>query len=219
MGTSALYACSLLVALGAGPDRTPTVGPAPPRPGGDLGAEDARYLDWLVEDFLFDPRHATYVRVTVPAEAGWMPGLREFTPADGETRDGWLVRGTNGEPDRVYFADGEWVPAVRTRDLNFEALGAARYDDRSSTRSPSNDAADLRIAVRRFGQLGMIGRARESDLVFAAWLHRRGYDGLAARALAAARDGTDDPLDDLRQALARQAADDTVRAFAARADE
>jgi hypothetical protein len=205
MGVSALYACSLLVALGAGPDRVVPVGSAPPSPGGDLGAEDARYLDWLLDEFIFDPRRATYVRATVPAEPdSFSFRVGELVRSDVETRDGWLVRGTNGEPDRVYFADGESVPAGPIRDLDFETLCARRYDDRPAT--------DLGAAQRRSE------RTRESDLVLAAWLHRRGYDGLAARALASAREGTDDPLDDLRQGLARRAGDAAVRAFASRSD-
>src|SRR5437763_479085 len=80
--------------------------PGPPLPGGDLSAEDARYLDWVVEDFLFDPHGAVRVRVRVPVAFDGL-GLGDLT----EDRDGWLVRGANGRPDRIHFTDGESLPA------------------------------------------------------------------------------------------------------------
>jgi hypothetical protein len=118
MGALPLYALPVLVALGGAPNSVPPVAPAGPAPGGSLSAEDARYLDWLVEDFLFDPRRATYVRAPVPSGSDRLAVRRgRLVESADESRDGWLVRGTNGEPDRVYFADGESVavPAARTR--------------------------------------------------------------------------------------------------------
>ena len=107
MGVLPVSAWALALALGAPTDSFPPVEPARPRPGGYLSAEDARYLDWLVEDFLFDPKHASYVRMFGPGGTPHLTIKRGRLVADGgEYRDGWLVRGTNGAPDRVYFADG-----------------------------------------------------------------------------------------------------------------
>jgi hypothetical protein len=196
----AFAAWPLLLTLAAAPDRA-AVEPGGPRPGGNLGAEDARYLDWLVDDFLFDPKHAVYVRAPVPSEPVAIY-LRHFGSdvLENDGRNGWLVRGTNGDPDRVYFADGESVavPAGRTRQLDFESMCAARYGPGARGRP-----AHL---------------TREPDLVLAAWLHRRGYDALAARALAEARDTRDDVREAVRVDLARHAGGACVRAFAARAD-
>src|SRR4051794_17608951 len=99
-------AACLALALGAGPDPGGPTGPGRPRPGGELGAEDARYLDWIVKDFLFDPRGAVRVRVRVSVPA---TGLKNFTM----DQDGWLVRGANG-PVRLHLADGEAIPVPAT---------------------------------------------------------------------------------------------------------
>jgi hypothetical protein len=214
MGAMPLYALPVLVALGAGPSPVSPVERAGPAPGGPLSAEDARYLGWLVEDFLFDPRRAQYVRVLEP-NSTWRPPIRgsllESFELESGSRDGWLVRGTNGDPDRVYFADGESivVPAARTRQLDFEAVCARRYQGGRTTVVRYEDLLD---------RLGRSGAGPEPDLVLAAWLHRRGYDRLAVAALEAARDTRDDPRQALRNTLARRANDALVRAFAARAD-
>ena len=212
MGALPVSAWALVFALGAPPDPFTPAGPARPRPGGELAAEDARYLDWLVEDFLFDPRHAVYVRVATPGSPdrlAWeSPAVARLVR---DTRDGWLVRGTGGAPDRIHFLDGESipVPATGVRQLDFEVHCAARY------RRGSGGPWDLRLEY-----LDAAPRPDDPDLVLAAWLHRRGYDGLAALALAEARDGTrEDPRAGLRAFLARQGNDAMVNAFARRADE
>jgi hypothetical protein len=198
----AFAAWPLLLTLTAAPDRA-AVEPGGPRPGGDLGAEDARYLDWLVDEFLFDPKNAVYVRAPVPSEPVAL-SLRHLRPgvSENDGRNGWFVRGTNGDPDRVYFADGESVvvPAGQTRQLDFAALCADRYGQAAGR--PVRPGSGV----------------RESDLVLAAWLHRRGYHALAARALVAARDSRDDVREALRVDLAQRAASACVRAFADRDD-
>jgi hypothetical protein len=214
MGALPLYALPVLVAIGAAPNPVPPVERAGPAPGGSLSTEDARYLDWLVEEFLFDPRRATYVRAPVAGGSSRLAIRRgRLVESEDETRDGWLVRGTNGDPDRVYFADGESVvvPAARTRQLDFEAICARRY-------SGGPTVAQYIDVVSQWDHFDRSGAGPEADLVLAAWLHRRGYDRPAAAALEAARDTRDDPRQALRDAFARRANDALVRALAARAD-
>src|SRR5215211_7333177 len=106
MGGFPFGALLLPLALAAGPGPGADAGPGRPLPGGELNAEDARYLDWLVEDFLFDPRGAVRVAVPVPE-------------ARTEHRDGWLVRGVG----RIYFTAGDSipVPATGVREIDYEA--------------------------------------------------------------------------------------------------
>lgn len=218
MGASQLPAWALLLALGAGPDPTVPTGPGRPLAGGSLNAEDARFLDWLVEDFLFDPRRATYVRIMGPGARDVLQFRNSRFLSEGEVRDGWLVRGTNGEPDRIYFTDGESIvaPSTGLRMLDFEAECESRFRHRAVW-SDVNNADFVRLA--RFQVLINFEPTDESDLVRAAWLHRRGYDRLAAAALAAARDRDDSDLRDaVRTTLARKAADAAVRAFGGRDD-
>src|SRR5687767_11383322 len=110
MGGFPLGALLLPLALAAGPGPRADVGPGRPLPGGDLSAEDARYLDWLIEDFLFDPRGAVRVRVSHRPD-DQVPEAR--TPH----RDGWLVPGTG----RIHFAGGDAipVPAAGVREVDY----------------------------------------------------------------------------------------------------
>jgi hypothetical protein len=210
MGVLPAVVLAAALVPGTSPVPTNATRPAHPLPDGELSAEDARYLDYLVEWFLFDPAHATRVRVPIPF-SGTQRGPDSFT----EDRDGWLVRGTDGRPDRICFTDGESmpVPAVGVRQLDFEAECERWYDpDRWRAKHPGPD---------RTARLPMAQSLKpiENDLVDAAWLHRRGYDGLAARALAASRVGApDDPLHDMRARLARWAGHGLINAFGRRAD-
>jgi hypothetical protein len=182
---------SLGVPPAAGPGQSPR-----------LNREDADYLDGLLRDFLFDPRGATRVRITVR-----MPGP---PPPDGVymTHDvnGWLIR---GDPARVYFADGGWVPAPPPGQIRLVPF-----------------VGDCRERYHAIGRPPPAPRGPESgeledwDLVTAAWLHRLGHDWLAARALAAARgrDTNCEPREELRRALAGRAADQVLDAFCRRAD-
>jgi hypothetical protein len=212
MGALPVHAWALALALGAPTDSFPPVEPARPRPGGDLSAEDARYLDWLVEDFLFDPRRAVYVRHFSPAGSPRLTTRHGRLVEDGgEYRDGWLVRGSNGAPDRVYFADGESVPASpgAIRYLDFERMCVVRLGSAPPV-VPDVFFTEGRVEAESAG---------EFDLVLAAWLHRRGYDRLAAAFLDAARDRTrEDPRAELRAVLARQAYDALLRGFENRDD-
>src|SRR5829696_905052 len=64
-----------------------------------LTAEDAKYLDKLLADCLFDPAGAERVRGEFPV---YSPSGR----GGHVTREGWLVPRKKGEPTRVYFTDG-----------------------------------------------------------------------------------------------------------------
>src|SRR5437660_12216631 len=64
--------------------------------------EDEKLLETLLRDFLFDPRGAERVQVTLK-EPGWYGEPKEVK------REGWLVRDKAG--DRVYFTDGDSIPA------------------------------------------------------------------------------------------------------------
>jgi len=178
----------------SGPPVAPeSIGPGKP-PG--LDQEDAEYLDALLCDFLFDPRGASRVRVTIPALDPPDPDR----PAPTEERGGWLVR---GDRPRIYFADGGSIlaaAAVRVRLVPFLATCRRRYAD-----GPVRANSDSELWPRTRDP-------EDTDLALAAWLHRLGHDELAARALAAARgaDANGDPREELRRALARRAGEELL---------
>ncbi|MBO0700786.1 MAG: hypothetical protein J2P46_20490, partial [Zavarzinella sp.] len=149
----------------AGPGPTGAAKVAGPGPASRLSPDDAEYLDSLVREFLFDPKGAIRVRVTLPSpNRPAYIGQLDWGPE----RDGWLVR---GKAPRVYFADGESVPApppARVRPLSFLALCQRRYP-------AAPDAHRDRLARSLDPD--------NADIAWAAWLHRLGHDDLAARAL------------------------------------
>src|SRR5947209_792209 len=214
MGPS-LHALILVAAIGAGPGSRSPVEPAPPRPGGELGAEDARFLDWLVEDFLFDPKRAVgYVRIGGREDRGETRIDRGFRVYRGEWdrlaagTEGWLVRGTNGNPDRIYVLDGESIPVPPSGVHEADFMTGRPI-------IPESAGGNRVLRLVRFGENDALDNPH---LVRAAWLRRLGYDGLAATELAEARDAHDDPVRALREALARRTNDLAVRAFADRND-
>jgi hypothetical protein len=163
-----------------------------------LTAADAKYLDHLLAEFLFDPSGAERVRYERPD-----PGS-DLAPF---VREGWRVRG------RVFTADGHAVAAPgKVTPIDFVAACRERY-----AVTPKADPADGDWLV-----------LTDSDLAVAAWLHRLGHDHLAAKALAAARGGVadaaeegkppPDPKAGLRDALAREALAGLFDSFARRAD-
>ncbi|HEX3151987.1 MAG TPA: hypothetical protein VHR66_28195 [Gemmataceae bacterium] len=214
MGVLPVYALPLLLTAGAAPtiDRGTQIVPVP---SGSLSAEDARYLDWLVEDFLFDPQRAIYVRIAPPGRPRErdliLRGQRIMRLRDRDAvREGWLVKGTKGEGDRIYFADGDSVAVgdQKIRQLDFEDECRRRYYPGQSSTKQEFDRL-----------IRLIDDDGESDLVLAAWLHRRGHDRLAATALAAVReDENQDPRLALRYRLAMRALGALVDAFCIRAD-
>jgi hypothetical protein len=136
-----------------------------------LALEDARYLDKVLGDVLFDPTGAERVTGSFPYRSSWGDGT--------QVRDGWLVRGTSPAGNRVYFAGGETEPAPHElTSTNFVAACRARYAPRPAKESGEEAEA------RRARSAGVNG---EHDLVLAAWLHKLGHEDLAGQALAAAR--------------------------------
>src|SRR5215213_1094543 len=130
MGGLPAVVLSLAVAVGAPPESRPAKEAGRPLPGGDLSAEDAAYLEALIGEFLCDPRGATRVRVGGPAGPTRVTFRHgRLVSEDGDSRDGWLVRGRKGQADRVFFADGESIPATarQLRQLDFEALCKRQY--------------------------------------------------------------------------------------------
>jgi hypothetical protein len=171
-----------------------------------LTPADAKYLDRVLADGLFDPTGAERVTGEFPypgaSVAAWRDGSR--------TRDGWLVRGVGPAGNRVSFTGGESEPApANLIGVDFVAACRERYAPR-----PRSDGPDDPDAPPRRSGIG-----REWDLTLAAWLHRLGHDALAARALAAARAHggvrpAPDPRAVLRLHLAEELYSDFVEAHA-----
>ena len=181
-----------------------------------LTAEDAKYLDKLIADFLFDPTGAERVTGEFPYYSVWG---RTGTMS----RDGWLVRGKGGQGNRVFFTDGESEPARRPQSPGSISLWRVSRvtppPGEKETPEGGCGAADKRTSA---------GVNWQSDLVLAAWLHKFGHDGLAVQALAAERksaverargDKVPDPREVLRSQLAESAFVDLVDAYMNRGDE
>ena len=63
-----------------------------------LTAEDKKYLDGLMKEFLFDRKGADAPTVTTIIHTVWASAGRTTT-------DGWFLAGKDGKPGRVYFTD------------------------------------------------------------------------------------------------------------------
>ena len=207
MGAFPLSGLLLPLALAAGPDPRADAGPGRPLPGGELSAEDARYLDWLIEDFLFDPRGAVRVRISHQLDERTAVPVPE---AQTGHRDGWLVP----KDGRIYFGGGDSIPVPTSgvSEVDYEAECESQFP-LARWRPPTLGVQPVRLTL-----LNLSARYLDHSLADAAWLHRRGYDRLAARVLAAARASHDDPADALRASLAEQAVRAMTDAFVRRAD-
>ena len=146
-----------------------------------LSSEDKTFLDGLLKDLLFDPVGAERVTVNVIERTVW-------AKEEKKTADGWL-KAEAGRPARVYFADGESMPA------------------------PKPDEMKKVDFVRDYAIRG------ESDLVAAAWLHRLGHDDLAADCFDRVRNNKEKLTEQLRHRFAWSAFAGMVHAFMVRADE
>lgn len=181
-----------------------------------LTAEDKKYLDGLMREFLFDPKGAE--RVTVPTVVRTV-----WASADEVAADGWLVPGKDGRPGRVYFTDGASIPAPpdqKMKKVDFVAACQARYVLPPKKEEGDEKKGDLdRDEVFRKMRRTAVGAVQDDDLAVAAWLYRLGHEGLAGRALAAARKGEGDPRKRLREELAWSAFAGMVHAYMVRADE
>jgi hypothetical protein len=201
-----LLACLVTCSVAfAGPEPASQVATAGPGHNAVLTRADREYLDSLFREFLFDPRGAIRVRVVVPT--GEMGRQSSDT-----TRDGWLVKGRRGEADRVHFTDGHSIPAPpreRIRVLAFASFCRQRYCP-----DPGKP-----VSRSRYDEYAEYEGRQDSDLALAAWLHRLGHDGLATRALRAARrDVRCDPREELRSKLARVTFETLHAAFRDRRD-
>ena len=197
MGMTSLYVIPLVCSIGAGPSTQFDTKPAPPLPGGYISEEDARYLDYLLEDFLFDPKHAVRVRLS-PQRNQDQSSFDASRAIHNCSRTGWLVTGRRGDPERIYFTDGESILAksVKFRVIDFEQTCAGPF---------LNDELSFELD--------------DNPLALAAWLYRRGYKTLAARALAIARGHDAEPREQLRNQLAKHALSQIRAAFFSGADQ
>src|SRR6185369_12454632 len=104
--------------------------------------------------------------------------------------------------------------------VDFKAACKARYaaiPKEGEKDGPNSDAESFRQFLLKLRRTAS-GEAYEDDLVLAVWLHRLGEDELAARALAVARAGRDDPRKRLRDELAWSAFAGLIHAYMVRAD-
>jgi hypothetical protein len=175
---------------------------------------EKKELDELIRDFLFDPNGAERVsfRVTVYSPSGGS-GKAEFT--------GWLVKGMNGDPDRLYFADRYTIATSQAEEIRqIDFLKECR--ERFRSKPKTNDREEF------FTELYDDIEMSDPDLAMAAWLHRLGNDDLAARALPPARgEATHSPGDGevlsrrelLRDKMSWRAFSGLVHGFVNHADE
>jgi hypothetical protein len=182
-----------------------------------LSAEDKKYLDGLMKEFLFDPKGAERVNVKTVVRTVWAAS-REVQA------EGWLVPAKDGKPGRVHFTDGASIPAPDEKEMkkvDFVAACKARYTAPPKKKDDKDDPEDDEGFRKRFEQMRRtaVGAVTDGDLTLAAWLHRLGQEELSARALAAARKGEGDPRKRLRGALAWSAFAGMVHAYMVRADD
>jgi hypothetical protein len=181
-----------------------------------LSSDDAKYLDKLLVECLFDPTGAERIRGEFPFYSPW-------GGSGTVTREGWLVR-EKGK-SRVYFADGFSLPAPdKFVAINFVDACKERYAEKPKKENDRDDVFDL---MERTGR-GVLG---DSDLAFAAWLHKLGHDELAEKALSIARKQAaaegerrrdtvpPDPRGLLRDGLAWESFAGLVHAYVNHADE
>ncbi len=138
-----------------------------------LSAADESVLRTLLKDFLYvPPTDAVRVRIQIKA-----PGWSEW--ADEQTREGWLVREKAGK--RVYFTDGESVPAPakgKIEKFDFVARWSEVYKEKPE---PEANPGGFNIWLLEFPADKGGG---EPTLVIAAWLYHFGKTELAAQVIA-----------------------------------
>jgi hypothetical protein len=190
---------------------------------GGLSKADRDYLDSLFDDFLFDPSWAERVRVKLPERRGF------FSKDGTRACDAWLVKGSKGKPDRIYFVDSFRIPAPpadRIERIDFVAQIKKFFD----TPQPSSEETGPWVEKTASEILG----DSDSFLQFAAWLYRLGHVEYAAKCLGIARTlssgaysssglrfsvAKDDPRESLVSSLACQSFRDLIDDFTQAADE
>jgi hypothetical protein len=132
-----------------------------------LSTADQKSLDGLFEQFLFDPRGAQRVEVTITERT-----------VRGDTfvwhRLGWHVPAKG----RVLFTDGANMQAPPGKAMsNVDFVAACK--SRLAEKLPSEDEGEPNYDEQRTTRQPVA-----HDLILAAWLHRLGHEELAARLLA-----------------------------------
>ncbi len=147
-----------------------------------LSAHDAAFLSGLRGSVVVTPPpDARWVEVSVPLRSVW--GERQQT-----TRAGWL---DPRQPERVLLCDGAWAPVTSAaQPLDFVAACRARFaapPRPGATSFAFDDSDDSDRAFADMEQEAVGGPLETPALAMAVFLHDRGEEALAARALAAAR--------------------------------
>jgi hypothetical protein len=141
----------------------------------DLSSHDAALFDKLLRDFVFDPQGAEFVSAPAKLRTAW--AQEAFVE-----RSGWRVAGKKGEPDRIYFADGEnLVLAADAKIKKLDFIGSCRslYEPKREPAPKDPNDSEVFKRMRRHA----VGDFDTPDLVNAVWLYRLGEKKLAARAL------------------------------------
>ena len=178
--SAVLIGCIFVFVAHAGEDKKEPV----------LGDAEKKYLDELARDFLFDPAVAKRVRIKTIERDVWIK-------ARTVEREGWYVPAKGDRPARVYFQDGEYLPAPPEKEMvKLEPGPSFRLQlGLDEKRSVDDKDADKTFKTVREKAGNVVG---SSDLILAAWLRQFGEDGLAARALAVARQPEKKVKDDER---------------------
>ncbi|MFL6201192.1 MAG: hypothetical protein ACJ76J_18635 [Thermoanaerobaculia bacterium] len=172
-----------------------------------LTTSEEIYLEQLLKGPLFDPRGAERAFVLAPVRTVW-------GQIEEKERGGWLVPGEGGEPDRIYFTDGESTPV--TPGMKMSVIDFRDTCKDAYTRKELDPEADSAFGILADG--AVLGGGA-SSLSYAAWLYRFGDKHLAALALAHARTYRGNPREELRSDLAWWAFGAMVHAYMVRADE
>ncbi len=147
-----------------------------------LSAADQKFLDGLMQQFLFDPKGAQYVRVKTTARDVWAASRTI-------QREGWLVPGQDGKTARVSFTDGESIAAPsqdQIEKIDFLEQCRKRYADAEKPAAKEEDNQAVFAQMRRTA----LGQVEQRDLTLAAWLYRLDQPELAAKALKKAAEAT-----------------------------
>ncbi|MBI3269687.1 MAG: hypothetical protein HYZ53_11745, partial [Planctomycetes bacterium] len=171
---------------------------------GEVTPEEARDLEKAVDGWLVDPVGKEFVRVERKVRSAW--------GSEGEAQaEGWLDRKDPSGRARVYFLDGDFVPAPAApapvpvpvdfvavcrdaiREAEAEAEEKARSEVRARERAAKGRDADgdpempdLTKIMRSMRRVAAPDAGGAPLGACAAWLWRLGEKDLAARALRAA---------------------------------
>ena len=146
-----------------------------------LEPSDRKLLERLPKEFVFDPpADAVFVAEPVMMRTAW--GLERLV-----VRQGWRVAGKTGEPDRVYFCDGDSVSVakvVRLPKLDFVGMCRKRYEVKKKPSATNGPDDETFRKMRR----NAVGDYDTPALIDAVWLHKLGHDDLAILALEQANE-------------------------------